>query len=175
MKTAVAACLAVSIFYASDCVAASGEALPTDVRPLTREEVVKIYSGKTISYTGFSYYFGPDGYLVGVTTNHLSSGKGRWVADDNAICLHSTWQAGSASKSFDVCYAWYVDDAAYWTKITKGQLSGNVYKGDSSRVTAGDHVSELVAAASRGRLRASLSQVMWRRAPRHHHVHYVQR
>jgi len=152
MKTAIATCLAASILYTSDCVAASNIKLPVDVRPLTKQETISIYSDKTINYGGFSYYFGPDGYLVGVTKNGRSFGQGTWAVDDNTICLQASWRSSGTSKSFryHVCYAWYANATAYWTKITKGGLSGSVYQGDPSIAAAGDQVSELAAKVKEG-------------------------
>jgi len=150
MRPAVAACVAASTLYATDCVEAGNVQLPAEARPLTQQEIVNVYSGKTINYPGFSYYFGPDNYLVGITKDRRSFGRGTWAVDDNTICLRSVWHSRGITKSFryDVCYAWYANDAAYWIKITTGRLSGNVYKGDPSLVADGDRVSELVAKAS---------------------------
>jgi Protein of unknown function (DUF995) len=149
MKTVLAACVAALILYTSDCVEASNVKLPVDVRPLTRQETVNIYSGKTVNYSGFSYFFGPHGYLVGVTKDRRSFGRGSWAVDDNTICLRSVWRTRRIAKSFRyyACYAWYTNDAAYWTKITKGEFSGSVYKGDPSVVAEGDQVSQLAAKA----------------------------
>jgi Protein of unknown function (DUF995) len=150
MRAAVAACVAASTLYAADCVEAGNVELPPEVRPLTQQETVNVYSGKTINYPGFSYYFGPDNYLVGITKDHRSLGRGTWAVNDNTICLRSTWHSSGTTKSFryDVCYAWYANNAAYWIKITTGRLSGSVYKGDPSLVANGDQVSELVGKAS---------------------------
>jgi hypothetical protein len=153
MKIGVATCVAASILCASNLAEASQVKLPTDVRPLTQQETANLYSGKTINYPGFSYYFGPDGYLVGVTRDGRSFGRGTWAVDDNTICVRSIWQSKLTSRSFrfHTCYTWYANDAAYWTKITKGRFSGSVYKGDPSVVVEGDNVSELAAKVKRAR------------------------
>jgi Protein of unknown function (DUF995) len=147
MNNAIRVCLLISVF----CIANHAEGgvegkLPDNVRPLTANEVVNIYSGKTIDYPGFKYYFEPDGHLVGYTKNMKSIASGDWRVEDNQICIRSVWRNNDSGQTaiYRSCNAWYSDGTAYWTKITRGGLAGNVYKGDGKLVTPGDQVSDVV-------------------------------
>jgi len=145
MKTAILACaLAATLSSVAD---ARDTKLPPDVRALAAPDIINIYANKTIRYPTFTYYFGPDGHLVGYTKDRRSFGTGNWHVEGNEICMKSTWRAGqhSWSASYVSCSTWYSDGNAYWAQITRGGERGNVYKGNASLVTNGDYVSDVVS------------------------------
>ncbi len=146
MNSAAKTCFVISILCLAHQTAAGAEGkLPYNVRVLTSNETVNIYANKTIDYRKFKYYFGPDGYLVGYTKNLESFAFGDWHVEGNEICMRSIWQSKYSAKTatYRTCNAWYFDGAEYWTTITRGGLSGNVYKGDAKLATEGDQVSEI--------------------------------
>jgi hypothetical protein len=147
MNSAAKLCLLISILCLANQAAECAEGkLPDNVRPLTSNETVNIYANKTIDYMKFKYYFGPDGYLVGYTKNLESFAFGDWHVEGNEICMRSIWRSKNSAKTamYRTCNAWYSDGAEYWTTITRGELSGNVYKGDGKLAAEGDQVSEIV-------------------------------
>ena len=150
MKTAVLVCLFASVaFSIGRAEAGNNTKLPPDVHPLPMNDIIDMYSNKTINYPTFKYYFSPDHGLVGFSKDLRSFGTGTWHVEGNKICLRSVWRGrnGLGPVAYRTCYAWYSNNIAYWTQITSGHLRGNVYKGDITLVTEGDQASDMAAKA----------------------------
>ena len=88
MKTAVLVCLFVSVVFSIDrAEAGNNTKLPPDVHPLPMNDIIDMYSNKTINYPTFKYYFSPDRRLVGFSKDLRSFGTGTWHVEGNKICL----------------------------------------------------------------------------------------
>jgi hypothetical protein len=76
--------------------------------PVPAEELAKAYSGKTISLSDASLYWGPDGKIIGIAPGDLV-GEGTWSAADGKVCFETAWQRpGDAAASYSRrnCYGY---------------------------------------------------------------------
>jgi hypothetical protein len=144
-----AACLIVStLCVAGQAAAKSDTELPAGVRPLGAHAVAALYADKTVEFPdartgGFKFYFAPDHTIAAYAEKGSSVGAGRWSVADNQMCMVTRWRTGRVigSRPYRICYAWFTDGSAYWTRVTRGPLRGHVYKGDAKLVSNGDQVS----------------------------------
>ncbi len=126
--------------------------LPADVHALSTSETTLLYSDKTIDYGTVEQYFAPDGSLIGYTKNHKYFARGQWRVKDNEICTWARWRRRGETRHtlFRTCSAWYGDGHQYWTQVTKGADRGQIFKGNASLVSEGDHVSNIVCRIDHG-------------------------
>ncbi len=120
--------------------------IPEGARPLTVEETINIYQGKTIDFKVAKYYFDKNNELAGYSYTPRSFASGTWSVNLNKFCMRAVWRGRRRAKpvKFSSCSRWFFDGSVYWTKIVKSssrKLAGTVYKGDESMVSAGDLVS----------------------------------
>ncbi len=153
-----------ALCLAGQASAKSDTELPVGVRPLEAQAVTALYANKTVKFPdaktgGFKFYFAPNYTIAAYAEDGSSIGAGRWHVADNEMCMETRWRSRLTSRSrpYRSCYAWFTDGGADWTRVTRGPLRGNVYKGDAKLVSSGDQVGGAVA-----KIKATLANVKFR-------------
>jgi Protein of unknown function (DUF995) len=66
--------------------------LPATAKPMPAADILKAYSGKTLTGPGGQVYWVPDGTAIGYSRTYTVFGDGTWEVTDGRICYHITWQ-----------------------------------------------------------------------------------
>jgi hypothetical protein len=126
--------------------------LPKSAKPLSPQEITKIYSGNSSDWKASSAYFAPDGTVKGYVGKPKikSTFKGNWAVSDNEVCMEFSTQDGFNSTD---CWKYWrsgKDILTLWSRHFDGSAVDDVngyYKNEVAKLKAGDLVSAKYAEA----------------------------
>ncbi|MGP4671128.1 DUF995 domain-containing protein [Agrobacterium salinitolerans] len=125
---------------------ATADNLPQQAVKLTSQEVVAIYSGKTIEWRRSRAVFSPDGTFLLVGKNDEFVASGTWSVRENELCASYELMdlKGSSTKKGKDCWAWYREGKKYWTLWNGDEDKGGGYYDDElDKLSKGDQVTAI--------------------------------
>jgi len=154
MRSVLALAVALSVLGIGVAHAKNEGTLPKGAVRMTSQQVAEVFAGRTVIFTGASYYFDRKGNVVGISPKKDGFAVGKWGVKDNEFCFVVDWRGADKSQKpfhFRWCNQLWLANDVVWSKETAGEerYRGNIYTGLTDRLHPGDSIGAQVRAVSK--------------------------